>query len=103
MRLKQILRRLTQLPVSPTIAAVTRLFTKQDDAPGAPDAMILTAGYWHTRFGSDPAAIGRRVLVNGRAREIVGVLPDSFKFLDQNPSLVLPMRIDRSKVFLGQF
>ena len=91
------------LPLLGATPALGRLFTKQDDAPGAPDTMILTAGYWHTRFGSDPAAIGRRVLVNGRAREIVGVLPDSFKFLDQNPSLVLPMRLDRSKVFLGQF
>src|SRR5438067_521389 len=69
------------LPMLGATPAVVRIFSKQDDAPGAPDTMILTAGYWHTRFGGDPSAIGRRVLVNGRAREIIGVLSDSFRFL----------------------
>jgi len=91
------------LPMLGATPALGRLFTKQDDSPGSADTMILMAGYWRTRFGSDPSAIGRRVLVNGRAREIIGVLPDSFRFLDQKPALILPVRLDRAKVFLGQF
>src|SRR6266545_5713745 len=91
------------LPILGATPALGRLFTKQDDSPGAADTAILTAGYWHTRFGSDPSVIGRRILVNGRPREIIGVLQDSFRFLDQKPALILPMRLDRSKVFLGQF
>jgi predicted permease len=91
------------LPMLGATPALGRLFTKQDDSPGSPDTMILMAGYWRSRFGGDPSAIGRRILVNGRAREIIGVLPDSFRFLDQKPALILPMRLDRSKVFLGQF
>ena len=59
--------------------------------------MMLSAGYWHTRFGSDPSVIGRRIMVNGKPREIVGVLPDAFRFLDQKPSLILPLRLDRSE------
>ena len=31
------------------------------------------------------------------------MLPDTFRFLDRNVSLVVPYRFDRSKVFLGQF
>jgi putative ABC transport system permease protein len=31
------------------------------------------------------------------------VLPDTFRFLDRKPALVLPLRLDRSKTFLGQF
>src|SRR6185503_5708788 len=88
------------LPMLGATPALGRLFSKQDDSPGAPDTMILTAGYWRTRLGSDPAAIGRRILVNGRAREIIGVMADSFTFLDRKPALFLPMRLDRSKVFL---
>src|SRR5262249_9902290 len=91
------------LPLLGAKAALGRIFTKEDDAPGAPDTMLLAAGYWHSRFGGDPSAIGRRVLVNGRAREIIGVLPDSFTFLDRKPALFLPARLDRAKVFLGQF
>jgi predicted permease len=91
------------LPMLGATPMVGRLFTKDDDSPGAEATAILTAGYWRSRFGGDPSAVGRRIMVNGRPREIVGVLPDSFRFLDRKPSLVLPMRLDRAKVFLGQF
>ena len=47
--------------------------------------------------------IGRGVLLDGRPREIIGVLPDRFRFLDQKPSFVLPIRFDRGKTRLGQF
>jgi hypothetical protein len=52
-----------------------RGFTAQDDSPGSPDVVILSYAYWQRRFGAAPAAVGRRILVNGRAREIVGVMP----------------------------
>ena len=77
--------------------ALGRLFTKQDDSPGAADTVILMAGYWRSRFGADPSAIGRRIMLDGKAREIIGVLPDSFRFLDQKPSLILPLQFDRAE------
>ena len=43
------------------------------------------AGYWRSRFGADPAVIGRRILLDGKAHEVIGVLPDAFRFLDQKP------------------
>jgi predicted permease len=91
------------LPMLGATPALGRLFSKQDDSPGTAETTMLMAGYWHTRFGNDPSVIGRRILVNGVPREVVGVLPDSFAFPDQKPSLVLPMRLDREKVRLGQF
>ena len=91
------------LPMLGVTPALGRLFSKQDDSPGSADTMMLTAGYWRTRFGGDPSVIGRRILVNGRPREVIGVLQDSFRFLDQKPSLILPMRLDREKVHLGNF
>ncbi|MGZ7033327.1 MAG: ABC transporter permease, partial [Thermoanaerobaculia bacterium] len=91
------------LPMLGATPALGRLFSKQDDSPGGAETVILTGGYWHTRFGGDPSAIGRRILLDGRAREIIGVLPDSFRFLDPKPSMILPLRIDREKVHLGQF
>jgi putative ABC transport system permease protein len=91
------------LPMLGATPALGRLFSKQDDSVGGAETVILTAGYWRTRFGGDASAIGRRVLLDGRAREIIGVLPDSFRFLDEKPSLILPMRLDREKVHLGNF
>jgi len=91
---------LPMLGVQPMLG---RVFTKADDTPGTPETVVLTAGYWRSRFGGDPAAVGRTLMVNSQPREIVGVLPDSFRFLDRNVSLVLPYRFDRKRVFLGQF
>jgi putative ABC transport system permease protein len=91
------------LPMLGATPALGRLISKQDDSPGSADVMMLSAGYWHTRFGSDPSVIGRRIMVNGKPREIVGVLPDSFTFLDRKPALILPLQFDRAKVHLGQF
>ena len=42
-------------------------------------------------------------MVNGRAREIIGVLPEGFTFLRYNPQVVLPFRFNRAEIFLGNF
>ena len=91
------------LPLLGVKPALGRLFTKADDAPGNPETVILTAGYWRTRLGADPAVIGRRLRLDGQPREVIGVLPDSFRFLDQKPAMILPLRLDRTKVHLGNF
>ncbi len=91
------------LPLLGAQPALGRLFTKRDDSPEGEETVILMAPYWRARFGSDPSVIGRRLLLDGKAHEIIGVLADSFTFLDEKPSLILPLRIDRAKVRLGQF
>jgi len=91
------------LPIVGVAPALGRWFSRVDDTPEGPETVILMGGYWRARFGGDPAAVGKRLLVDGRARDIIGVMPDSFRFLDRNVSLVLPLRLDRNKTFLGQF
>lgn len=83
--------------------ALGRLFTRSDDLPGRPKTMILTWGYWQRKFGGDRAVIGRRVIANGEAREIIGVLPRDFRFMNVKTSLFLPMQLDRGKAFIGNF
>jgi predicted permease len=83
--------------------AAGRLFTPEDDSPDGPETVMLTDGYWRAKFGGDPSAVGRTLVLDGRPREIIGVLPTTFRFLDRDPAIVLPMRLDRSKTFLGQF
>jgi predicted permease len=91
---------LPMLGVQPRLG---RLFSKTDDAPGSPETVVLTSGYWRSKFGADQAAVGRTLMIDSRPREIIGVLPDTFRFLDRKVSLIVPYRFDRSKVFLGQF
>jgi predicted permease len=91
------------LPILGVRPLLGRLFTRADDAPGGPETMILSNGYWRSRFGADPKTIGRRVTVDGRAREVIGVLPATFRFLDRDAAALMPLRLDRSKVHLGNF
>ena len=91
------------LPMLGVQALLGRVFTKADDSPDTQETVILTAGYWRTKFGGDPSVIGRTIMLDSRPREIVGVLPDSFRLLDVRAEVVLPQRFDRSKTFLGNF
>lgn len=91
------------LPILGMQPILGRWFTRKDDSPGSPETVMLTYGYWQRRFAGDPSVIGRRILVDAEAREAIGVLPRDFRFMNFNPSLVLPLQLDRNKVFIGNF
>jgi predicted permease len=91
---------LPMLGVQPVLG---RVFSRQDDRPGGPGTVIVSYRYWQRAFNGDAAAIGQQVTINGTPREIVGVLPEGFRFLRDNPVVVLPFRFDRATVTLGQF
>jgi predicted permease len=80
-----------------------RWFTLKDEAKGNPETVILTYGYWQRKFGADTSVLGRRIVADGTAREIIGVMPPSFRFLDEKPELIFPFQFERAKVFLGNF
>ncbi len=80
-----------------------RWFSRHDDAPGSPATAMLGYGYWQRRFGGDPSAVGRRILLDGRAHEIIGILPPGFRFMNQHPAVIVPYKLDRAKVFIGNF
>jgi predicted permease len=80
-----------------------RFFSAKDDSPGAPTAVVLTYGYWQRRFSGYRGVIGRRILIDGKAKEVIGVLPREFRFLDMDPELLQPFQFDRDKTNLGNF
>ena len=92
---------LSMLGIPPIIG---RIFLPSDDSPGAQATVVLTYGYWQRRFGGDSSAVGKTITVDGRIRQIVGVLPRNFRFLDlQDLALVLPLQLDRNNTQLGNF
>jgi predicted permease len=92
------------LPMLGVQPALGRLFTRADDSPSAPDTVLLSYGYWQQKFGGDTSVIGRSITADGKPREIIGVLPKGFHFLDhEDAALVVPFKWDRSKVKLGNF
>ena len=90
------------LPLLGVVPTKGRLFTRADDTPGTPRRVILTHGYWQRRFGGADI-IGQSMAVDGEPLEVIGVLPPTFRFLNEDPSIVLPLQFDRAKIFVGNF
>jgi predicted permease len=91
------------LPALRVRPVVGRTFNVRDDSPGTPETVVLSYAYWQRKFAGDPQAVGRRLVVDGAARDIIGVLPQSFRFRDDHPAVLLPLRFDRAKIFVGDF
>jgi predicted permease len=67
-------------------AAIGRALTSPDDEPSAAQpVMVLSDRGWDRLFARDPAVLGRRLIVNGFAFEIVGVMPQGFRGLTVAP------------------
>lgn len=80
-----------------------RWFSKEDGQHGAPRKAILTNGYWQRRFGGSPDAIGKPLIVDGDAYDVIGVMPASFRFMNTRMDLILPLQFNRNDVFVGNF
>ncbi|HVS16921.1 MAG TPA: ABC transporter permease [Thermoanaerobaculia bacterium] len=80
-----------------------RLFGDAEEAPDAPLAVVLSHAYWQARLGADPDIVGTTLRLDGRPREVIGVLAPGFRPPHQEPALYLPQTIDRTQVFMGQF
>src|SRR6267154_2297481 len=92
---------LSLLGVQPIVG---RLFRHEDDVAGAPQTVVLSYGYWRRKFAGAASAVGQTLVVDGKGRQIIGVLPREFHFLDQvDPALLMPFQFDRNKTHLGNF
>jgi putative ABC transport system permease protein len=55
-----------------------RWYTEQEDQPGGPKVVVLAHKFWLRRFSADPTVVGRRVVLDGDAYEVIGVMPAVF-------------------------
>jgi predicted permease len=66
-------------PVLGLTAAKGRLLSPDDDRVlGGHFVAVISYAFWESRFGSDPAIVGERVVVNGSPFTVVGVAPKGF-------------------------
>ncbi|MCI0390924.1 MAG: ABC transporter permease [Acidobacteria bacterium] len=60
-------------------SVIGRMIAPGDDRFGAPNGVaVISDGYWARRFGRDPAAVGKRIVVEDVPLTIVGVAPAEF-------------------------
>ena len=69
---------------------VGRVFSPNEDKPGATPVAIISHRLWQRHFGSDPSAAGRTLLLDGRSYILAGVLPADFR-LAPSTDLWLPI------------
>jgi len=63
--------------------ALGRVFTEAEDQPGGDGVVALSYDFWQRRLGGDTAVLSRTLLLDGRARAVIGVLPRGFQAASQ--------------------
>jgi putative ABC transport system permease protein len=61
-----------------------RVFTHQDDRPGAAATVVISHGLWQRRFSSDPRIVGRQITLNDKPHQVIGIMPAAFRFPPAN-------------------
>ena len=80
-----------------------RGFTQAEDLPNGPAVAVIGEALWRNEFGRDPRIIGRTVELNGKTREIIGVMPRGFRFPDAATQVWLPLALDPAATNSGGF
>jgi len=80
-----------------------RTFTFEDTQQGSPLTIILSHRYWVERYDADPGVLGQTVSIGGAPREIIGVMPEGFRLMDQDPAFYRPLRYDKATLTVSNF
>ena len=65
------------------LPAIGRTITADEDRPETNNVVLISNHIWEQRFASSPDVLGQTLLVSGRPRTIIGVMPPGFKFPDR--------------------
>jgi putative ABC transport system permease protein len=57
-----------------------RVFEPEECKVGRDDVVIISERLWQRRLGRDPQILGTKLLLNGRAFTVVGIMPEDFDF-----------------------
>jgi predicted permease len=86
-------------------ARAGRMLTAEDDKPSAPPAAVISSKYWHTRFMTDPAVVGKTMRVNDVVVTVIGVIAPEFTGIQQPvselPDIGLPLSLEPQLNTLG--
>jgi putative ABC transport system permease protein len=89
------------LPTLRVAPALGRAFVAADDRPDSAPTVMLSHAYWQRRFRGAESTLGQDIVVDGVAHTIIGVLPNDFRFLTRPAEIVLPLRPDPARSFVG--
>jgi len=61
-------------------AQLGRTIQREDDQPGNQFVAVISDALWRSRFGGDPSAIGKTILINSQLYRVIGVMPPEFSY-----------------------
>ncbi|NNF25814.1 MAG: FtsX-like permease family protein, partial [Gemmatimonadetes bacterium] len=70
-----------------------RLVDEEDGALGNESPVVISHGLWARRFGSDPQVVGRIIQLDGRSREVAGVMAEGVELPRRSIDLWLPYAV----------
>lgn len=74
--------------------ALGRWFIPEEDQPRAPVRVILSYGFWQSRFRGDARVIGTILSVGGAPAEVIGVMPARFTLPNLRPELFVAAQVN---------
>ncbi len=89
------------LTVIGTLPVLGRSFSPDEHEPGHDQVVIISHHLWRDRFGSNPAIIGKSVIVNNRSSIVIGVMPPSFRLPSGDVDLWQPLPLAANSSNLG--
>ncbi len=82
-------------------ATLGRSFTAQEEQVGNDKVVILSEGLWARDFGRDRQIIGKPVILNGEAHQVVGIMPNGFQFGTDPIAIWKPLALTPDQVDPG--
>jgi putative ABC transport system permease protein len=79
-------------PLYGTSALVGRVFTGDEDRPGAPNVAVITYRLWNRRFARNPSIVGQTIKLDGVPYTVVGITPRRFQ--QWGADIYLPLALD---------
>jgi putative ABC transport system permease protein len=61
-------------------AALGRVFTNEEDKPGATPVVVLSYGLWQRRFGGQTSILNQPITLNGKSYTVIGVMPQDYLY-----------------------
>src|SRR5687768_4609153 len=55
-----------------------RVFTNDEDKPGATPVVVFSYGFWQRRFGGQTNILNQPITLNGKTYTVIGVMPETF-------------------------
>jgi len=73
--------------------ALGRTFLLENETTGHDQVVVISYGFWQKRFGGDPAIVNKKITLDEKTYEVMGVMPRDFEF-PATSELWLPLNFD---------